>query len=151
MVSIITAWGVRWTGLPHSLNTNGDHLIKDNLGRYCLQTFETAKFLSLCRFKGLWTVTVQIIFDYIISVGLWSVGESHPLDSQCCDYAHHPFMIMSASSRVNLFTCCDYMCIKICTTDYLLHYEHNTCKQITGIGTVVGRGRSLFETHLSKT
>ena len=38
---MITAWGVRWTGLPHSPKTNGDNLIKDNLGRYCLKTFET--------------------------------------------------------------------------------------------------------------
>ena len=30
MVSIITAWGVRWTGLPHSPKTNSDHLMKDN-------------------------------------------------------------------------------------------------------------------------
>ena len=43
MVNVITARGVRWTGLPHSLKTNGDHLIKDNLGRYCPKTFETAK------------------------------------------------------------------------------------------------------------
>ena len=27
MVSVITAQRVRWTGLPHSLKTNGDHLI----------------------------------------------------------------------------------------------------------------------------
>ena len=43
MVSVITALGVRWTGLSHSPKTNGDHLITDNLGRYCLKTFETAK------------------------------------------------------------------------------------------------------------
>ena len=30
MVSIITVWGVRWTGLPHSQKNDGDHLIKDN-------------------------------------------------------------------------------------------------------------------------
>ena len=28
MVSMITAWGVRWLGLPHSPRTNGNHLIK---------------------------------------------------------------------------------------------------------------------------
>ena len=28
-VSVITAWGVRWTGLPHSTKTNCDHLMKD--------------------------------------------------------------------------------------------------------------------------
>ena len=43
MVSVIRAWGIWWTGLPHSPKTNGNHLIKDNLGRYCLKTFETAK------------------------------------------------------------------------------------------------------------
>ena len=42
VVSVIAAWGVRWTGLPHCSKTNGDHLIKDNLGRYCLKTFKTA-------------------------------------------------------------------------------------------------------------
>ena len=30
-------------GTPHSPKTNGDHLIKDNLGRYCPKTFEKAK------------------------------------------------------------------------------------------------------------
>ena len=43
MASVITARGVRWTGLPHSPKTNGDHLIKDNLACYCPKTFETAK------------------------------------------------------------------------------------------------------------
>ena len=43
IVSVITAWGGQWTGLPHSSKTNGDHLIKDNLGRYYPKTFETAK------------------------------------------------------------------------------------------------------------
>ena len=43
MVSGIVAWGVRWTGLFHSAKTNRDCLIEDNLGRYCLKTYETAK------------------------------------------------------------------------------------------------------------
>ena len=43
MVSVITAWGVQWMGLLHILKTNGDHLMKDSLGRYCLKTFKTAK------------------------------------------------------------------------------------------------------------
>ena len=43
MMSVITAQGVQWTGLPHSPKTNGDHLIKDNLGHYCPKTFEMAK------------------------------------------------------------------------------------------------------------
>ena len=43
MASVITARGIRWTGLPRSPKTNGDHLIKDNLVRYCLKTFEMAK------------------------------------------------------------------------------------------------------------
>ena len=43
MVSRITAWGVQWTGLFHSAKTNRDGLIEDNLGRYCLKTFEMAK------------------------------------------------------------------------------------------------------------
>ena len=30
MVGVITAWGVRWTGLPHSPKTDSDHLMKDN-------------------------------------------------------------------------------------------------------------------------
>ena len=30
-------------GLPHSPKTGGDHLIEDNLGRYCPKTFEMAK------------------------------------------------------------------------------------------------------------
>ena len=43
MVSVIMAWGgVRWMGLPHSPKINGDHIIKDNLGRYCPKTFEVA-------------------------------------------------------------------------------------------------------------
>ena len=29
MVSVITAWGVRWTGLPHSPKTDSDRLMKD--------------------------------------------------------------------------------------------------------------------------
>ena len=28
--------GVRWMGLPHSPETDSDHLIKDNWGHYCL-------------------------------------------------------------------------------------------------------------------
>ena len=36
MVSVITAWGVQLTGLPHSPKTNGDHLVKDL--RYCSKT-----------------------------------------------------------------------------------------------------------------
>ena len=40
MVSVITAWGGRWTGLFHSPKTNSDRLIEDNLVCYC--TFETA-------------------------------------------------------------------------------------------------------------
>ena len=36
MVSAITAREVWWTWLPHSPKTNGDHLNKDNLGRYCV-------------------------------------------------------------------------------------------------------------------
>ena len=32
MVSVITAWGVQWTGLPHSPKTDSDCLIKDNRG-----------------------------------------------------------------------------------------------------------------------
>ena len=76
-----------------SPKTDGDHLIKDN------------SFLSLCRFKGLWTVTAQIVFDWMI--GLRTVGESCPLDSPCCDYIHHPFMInnctqQSAHNLVNI-------------------------------------------------
>ena len=43
MVGAITACGARWTGLPHSPKTNGDHPIEDNLGRYCPKAFETAK------------------------------------------------------------------------------------------------------------
>ena len=35
-------------------------------------------FLSLCCFKGLQTVTAQIVFDYTISM-----GESSPSDSSC--------------------------------------------------------------------
>ena len=31
MVSIFTAWGVQWSGLPHSSKTNGDFLIEYNL------------------------------------------------------------------------------------------------------------------------
>ena len=50
-------------------------------------------FLSLCCFKGLWTVTAQIVFNWMISIGLRTVGESRSSDSPCCDYAHHPFMI----------------------------------------------------------
>ena len=42
MVRGFTAWGVRWTGLPHSLKTDGDRLFKGNLSRYCLKTFEMA-------------------------------------------------------------------------------------------------------------
>ena len=30
MVSVITAWGVGWTGLPHSPKTDSDRLMKDN-------------------------------------------------------------------------------------------------------------------------
>ena len=37
MVSVITAWGIRRTGLPHSPKTDSDHLIKDNRGQYILQ------------------------------------------------------------------------------------------------------------------
>ena len=43
MVSVITAWEVRWTGLPHSPKTNSDRLIENNLIRYCPQTFEMAQ------------------------------------------------------------------------------------------------------------
>ena len=30
MVSVITAWGIQWTGLPHSPKTDSDCLMKDN-------------------------------------------------------------------------------------------------------------------------
>ena len=43
MVSVITAWGVQWTGLRDSPKTNGDHLIEDNLDYYCTKNFEMAK------------------------------------------------------------------------------------------------------------
>ena len=43
MVRGITTWGVWSMGLPHSPKTDRDRLIKDNLGRYCPKTFETAK------------------------------------------------------------------------------------------------------------
>ena len=43
MVGVITAWGVRWTGLVYSPKTDSDHSIKDNLVHYCPKTFETAK------------------------------------------------------------------------------------------------------------
>ena len=33
-MSEITAWGVQWTGLPHSPKTNRDCLIEDNLLHY---------------------------------------------------------------------------------------------------------------------
>ena len=32
MVSVTTAWGVWWTGLPHSPKTDSDRLMKDKLG-----------------------------------------------------------------------------------------------------------------------
>ena len=37
MVSVITAWGIRWAGLPHSPKIDSNHLIKDNWGQYILQ------------------------------------------------------------------------------------------------------------------
>ena len=43
MVCVITACGVQWTGLPHSLKINSDCLIQDKLVRYCPKTFKTAK------------------------------------------------------------------------------------------------------------
>ena len=45
IVSVITALGVRWTGLPHSPKTDSDHLMKE---------------LTNCHFKGLRTVTARI-------------------------------------------------------------------------------------------
>ena len=70
LVSVITARGVRWTGLPHSPKTNGDYLIKDNLGLYCPKTFEMAKGKKERgtggnRTQGLWLkpLAAQIIFD----------------------------------------------------------------------------------------
>ena len=38
-------------------------------------------FLSLCRFKGLRTVTTPIVFNWTITIGLRTVGESCPSDS----------------------------------------------------------------------
>ena len=52
-------------------------------------------FLSFCHFRGLRTVTAQIIFDFLISISLQTVGESHPSDSLCCDYVHYSLMIIS--------------------------------------------------------
>ena len=72
IVSIITALGVRWTGLPHSPKTNGDHLVNDKLGRYCSKTNrqrESKKVVPL-EIKPRASGTL-------------------PLDSLCCDYAHH--------------------------------------------------------------
>ena len=43
---------------PHSPKTNENHLIRDNLGRYCLKTFETAKGTEEGDATG-----NQIIFD----------------------------------------------------------------------------------------
>ena len=47
-------------------------------------------FLCLCRFKGLRTVTAPIVFNYTVTIGLWTLGGSHPSESPCCDYAHNP-------------------------------------------------------------
>ena len=47
------------SGLSHSLKTNRERLIKDDLGCYCLKTFETAKGRKKSgatgsRIQGLW-------------------------------------------------------------------------------------------------
>ena len=38
-----TAQGSRWMGFPPESKPDTDHLMKEGLGRHCLQTFETAK------------------------------------------------------------------------------------------------------------
>ena len=42
-VSEITAWKIRWTGLPMVWRPDRDCLVKDNLSNYCLKTFEMAE------------------------------------------------------------------------------------------------------------
>ena len=42
-LSDITAQGSPMDGAPPGSKTNRDHLIKDNLGRYCPKTFQTAE------------------------------------------------------------------------------------------------------------
>ena len=46
-------------------------------------------FRALCRFKGLRTVTAQIVFQSdTITIGYQTIEESRPSDSSpCCDYA----------------------------------------------------------------
>ena len=56
-------------------------------------------FLSLCRFKGLRTVTVPIVFNQTITIDLWTVGESRPSYSPCCDHTHHPLWSTIAHSN----------------------------------------------------
>ena len=77
-----------------------------------------ATFLSFCRFRGLPTVTAQIIFDFLISIGLRTMGESHPSDSPCCDYVHHPFMISWKSAILT----CDVTDIGLPTIDFTPTY-----------------------------
>ena len=85
-LSDITAWGARWT-MVLQVHDRLNHVMKDNLMRYCPKTSETAKgkkekwcyqesnpgppvgflaallfFLHLCHFKGLWTVAAKSIF-----------------------------------------------------------------------------------------
>ena len=40
-----------------------------------------------------WWAESQIVFDQMISISLWTVGESRPSDSPCCNSAHHPLTI----------------------------------------------------------
>ena len=121
MVSAITAWGVQWTGLPHSPKTKGDRQIEDNLGRYYPKTFETAKRKCCGSVAERWrlkpealgltlgTTTflsfplpIQRSLDSTSPDCLWlddhhwisDCGESRPLDSPCCNSTRHPSMVM---------------------------------------------------------
>ena len=64
------------------------------------------------------------LWIFYVAIGLRTVGESRPLDSLCCDYAHHPLWSTIASSNhlihsITALCCCHsfhdgsskYMCV----------------------------------------
>ena len=70
MVSVITARVVRWMGLLHSPKTNGDHLIKDNLGHSIIPTAREEGEVVSVAYQTLTTMTqpvdwpLDLLFGY---------------------------------------------------------------------------------------
>ena len=84
MVSIITAWGVQWTGLPHSPKPDSNRLMKDN--RECYECYEHYIYL-LGTTVDLQLLSVTLGFGIGCDIVIWANGivwHSIKYATKCC-------------------------------------------------------------------